>query len=411
LTAQPSSSPERPPRSEGSGLPRVEAADALLGLPAIWLRDNCRCAECRDPRSGERLTSVSDLSASVCVLAVRRIGDQIEVEFGPDRHRSVYDTRWLDQFRPAAGGRSKRPGPPGDGTRREDTAGPAAGAADGRNEDATQLWDASRIAAAFPRGSWPLYQANAAHRQACLRAVLRDGFVVLTDMPREPGAVLTVAHAAGAGRDPAGGRLIDVKVSGSSSAQAFTNGPMAPSTVVPFLGPPRRVTVLGCLNDAAEGGESALVDGFFAAARLRAEHPAAFTVLARTAVTFAPANARAELQVTRPVISLDARDRISEICFSSSYLSPVRGLPHEIVAFYDAYRSFAQLLGSPGLTLTFRLRPGDCLIFDNSRILNGRTGFTDTGQRHLQACWTDLDGLAAGLAVLEHREHNGAARH
>jgi alpha-ketoglutarate-dependent taurine dioxygenase len=29
--------------------------------------------------------------------------------------------------------------------------------------------------------------------------------------------------------------------------------------------------------------------------------------------------------------------------------------------------------------LTFRLAPGDCVVFDNTRILHARTGFASTG--------------------------------
>ena len=48
-----------------------------------------------------------------------------------------------------------------------------------------------------------------------------------------------------------------------------------------------------------------------------------------------------------------------------------------------------------------RLRPGDCLIFDNTRIRHGRTALTGAGQRLLRGCYADLDELASSLAVLE----------
>jgi gamma-butyrobetaine dioxygenase len=70
-------------------------------------------------------------------------------------------------------------------------------------------------------------------------------------------------------------------------------------------------------------------------------------------------------------------------------------------AFYAAYRRWATLLARPGRTLTLPLRPGDCLVFDNTRILHGRTAFTGAGQRLLQGCYADLGGLASSLAVLE----------
>ena len=101
MAEQADGSPERRKRSEDSRRPPGGADDPLLGLPAIWLRDNCGCAECRDPGSRARLTSITDLSERVSIAAVHRRGHRIEIEFAPDRHHSVYDARWLDQFRPA----------------------------------------------------------------------------------------------------------------------------------------------------------------------------------------------------------------------------------------------------------------------------------------------------------------------
>jgi gamma-butyrobetaine dioxygenase len=39
-------------------------------------------------------------------------------------------------------------------------------------------------------------------------------------------------------------------------------------------------------------------------------------------------------------------------------------------------------------------------VFDNTRVLHARTGFTAGGERHLQGCYADLDGAASNLAVL-----------
>ena len=64
------------------------------------------------------------------------------------------------------------------------------------------------------------------------------------------------------------------------------------------------------------------------------------------------------------------------------------------------------------------LAPGDCVIFDNTRILHGRAGFTDsggahrghTGRRRLQGCYADLDGLASAVAVLARGQSGGRGR-
>ena len=390
---------ERRERPVNSGKPTAGTGRLLFGLPAIWLRVNCSCAECLDPRTGERLVSITDIPEDTLVTTARLVGDRVEVVFGPDAHRTAFDVGWLRQFAmddDQAAGRSGDGGPGAEGP----------GAEDERTEDAKRLWSADEIARAFPQGSWPLFRAEAAHQQACLSAVMRDGFVVLRDVPREPGAVLSVAQSFGLVRETELGQVVDVRLGEQVPDQAFTSRPLIPHTAQPFRDPMPTLKLLHCLDDATAGGESILVDGFHAAASLRAHDPAAFTALTSSEVTFAFIGARAELRATRPVIGVDPRHRIREIRLNFRHMQPLRRPAGETVAFYAAYRAFADMIRYPGQMLTFRLRPGDCLILDNTRILNGRTRFVG-GKRHLQACWTDLDGLASTLALMRRPRGNG----
>jgi len=72
----------------------------------------------------------------------------------------------------------------------------------------------------------------------------------------------------------------------------------------------------------------------------------------------------------------------------------------EMHEFYAAYRMFAAILLRPSGTLRFSLAPGDCVVFDNTRILHSRTGFSAAGRRHLQGCYADIDGVESTVAVL-----------
>ena len=384
--------------------PPAGADRLLFGLPAIWLRVNCPCARCLDARTGERLVSITDVPEDTSVTAAHQVGDRVEVVFGPDEHASAFDLGWLRQFAmndDQAGGFAGRSADGGLGTE-------APGGEDERTEDAKRLWSADEIARAFPQGSWPLFRAEATHQQACLSAVMRDGFVVLRDVPREPGAVLSVAQSFGFVRETELGQVIDVHLGAKPPDQAFTSRPLIPHTSQPFRDPVPTLKLLHCLDDATVGGESTLVDGFHAAASLREKDPAAFTALTSNEVTFAYTGALAELRATRPIIGVDPRHRIREIRLNFRHLQPLRRPASETVAFYAAYRAFADMIRWPVQMLTFRLRPGDCLILDNTRILNGRTRFVG-GERHLQACWTDLDTLASRLALMRRPRTNGRA--
>jgi gamma-butyrobetaine dioxygenase len=360
-------------------MPSQATRPPLVGMPAVWLRDNCPCPLCRDPVSGQRLLHITDIPADIAVAEVVSSGGTVSVLFHPDGHRAVFDRDWLARY-----GEPARGGPP-----------------DPRTEDAKRLWSAADLGGEPPRGSWPRYLAEAGYRRACQSAILREGLLLLSDVPTEPGAVLAVAASLGYVRETNYGRLFDVRVESPPSNLAFTSLPIPPHTDNPYRDPVPTVQLLHCLHNAADGGDSGFVDGFHAAAALRAQDRAAFATLAVTPVTFGYRDATTELSATRPLISLDPQARIREIRMNPRSLQPVRLPGPRAAAFYAAYATFAELLSAAPSMLTVRLRPGDCAVFDNTRVLHARTGFARAGRRHLQGCYADLDGVESAVAVGE----------
>ena len=405
----------RPPTPTGE--PDGTGHPALRGLPAVWLRANCPCAGCRDPGSGQRLVTITDLPAEVTVTGVRAADATVEVVFGPDGHRAVFPAAWLARYGDPAGGDRTGPGRGGRAGTEQD---------DDRTEDAKRLWAAADLGGEPPQGWWPRYLADPAHRRSCLSAVLALGVIVLHDVPCEPGAVLAVARSLGYVRETNYGKLFDVRAERAPANLAFTRLPIAPHTDNPYRDPVPTVQLLHCLRGAPGGGESTFTDGFQAAAVLRSQDPAAFDCLTTTPVTFAYSDAGTELRATGPMIGLDPRGRIRQIRLNGRSLTPIRLPAAQARSFYAAYRAFAELAASPEAMVTALLAPGDCAIFDNTRVLHGRTGFTDaaaahrggthnqsTGQRHLQGCYADLDGLASAAAVLARSDggHPGHGGH
>ncbi|PYC76989.1 gamma-butyrobetaine dioxygenase [Streptomyces tateyamensis] len=360
-----------------------DAADALRA--PYWLRDNCPCADCRDPRSGQKLFQITELPTDLAVAAATELNGFLEVLWS-DGHRSRYPLPW-----PAAEPQE-----------------------DGRTERAKQLWQAADFAAGLPEARWAQYLADEAERAAVLRAVRRHGFALLRQVPTEPGQVLEVARSFGYVRETNYGELFDVRVEPDPNNLAFTSSAIAPHTDNPYRDPVPTVQLLHCLENAAQGGDSGLVDGFKAAALLRAESPADFELLVRTPVPFVFRDRDAELRADRPLISVDGRGRIREVRMNNRSIGRLELPAERAEAFYAAYRRFAAITLRPELRLEFRLDAGDCLVFDNTRLLHARTAFEDGGasraaagtgggRRHLQGCYADLDSLSSALAVLDRR--------
>ena len=104
--------------------------------------------------------------------------------------------------------------------------------------------------------------------------------------------------------------------------------------------------------------------------------PDAFALLTQTPVPFLYRSKDAELYAERPLIQLSCRGEVSAVHYNSRSIAPLRLAARDAHAFYAAYRRFAALLRDPRFHLQFRLRDGDLVVFDNQRILHGRTAFS-----------------------------------
>jgi gamma-butyrobetaine dioxygenase len=363
------------------GEPAIDAA-AVHALDPAWLRDNCQCRDCRDPASGQRLTVITDQAANVTVTDAVESPDGLHVTFGPDGHEAVFTRTWL------AGHTMAEP--------------------DARSEDAKRLWSGRDFPAGPPATPWPAYRASDAVRLRCLRELLATGFLLLTDAPVTEGTVLDVAASFGYVRETNCGRIFDVRVESGPSNLAYTSLPIGPHTDDPYRDPVPTIQLLHCLSNAASGGQTGLLDGFRAAAQLRAEDPAAFDCLSRTPVTFAYSDPTTALQANRPMIEVNPAGLIRGVRYNSRSMQAMRPRPgatpaqaaDEMREFYLAYRAYASILLRPYLSLRFDLGPGDCIVVDNTRVLHSRTGFAATGDRHLQGCYADIDGVESTVAVI-----------
>jgi gamma-butyrobetaine dioxygenase len=87
--------------------------------------------------------------------------------------------------------------------------------------------------------------------------------------------------------------------------------------------------------------------------------------------------------------------------YNNRAIRPVRLPAARCAEYYASYRKFAALLREPRLQMATRLKDGDLAIFDNRRVLHGRTGFASARHpRHLQGCYLTRDSVYSETAVL-----------
>ena len=341
----------------------------------LALRDGCPCSECRHPVSGQRLFESSRVLRTAGAVRARVSEEgSLELDWN-DGHRSSYPARWIGAE--------------------------AAAAAHGRRPSRERrLWSAD-LGDSLPEHEWPNVARSDRARLEWLRDVATFGFAVLHGVPAEPGFVEHVTGLFGAVRETNYGRVFDVSVAVGATNLADTSLPLSPHTDNPYREPTPTVQLLHCLASVVEGGETVLVDGFAAVERLRREAPDRLATLAREPIRFAYRDEHADLVADVPVVSLDPFGEVVALHLNNRSKGIPHGDPARVVFWYDAYLALVELIEGSELQVVFRLEPGDLVVFDNLRVLHGRTGFASTGTRRLQGCYADRDGVLSTLTVLE----------
>ncbi len=356
----------------------VEMAAGPVRFHALWLRDNARDEASRHGDNDQRLFDVTELADEVTAMSAEVVDGRLVVAFGPDGVTSVYDEVWLEANRY-------------DGSVTTSSGRPVSWGAAGLSVQRLPWTDRQDLEA------W----------QAITRALVRDGLAIVDGLAEGNDAEGTGATGTGVGivdvanlwgpvRETNYGEIFHVRAEANPTNLAFTPRALNVHTDNPYRRPVPGYQLLHCLVASDVGGVTVLVDGFRAAELLRDEEPGAFELLSTRSVPFRWSGNGFDLRNRGPLIEVEEggpeAGAIRAVRYNNRSAAPFDQPFDEMTAFYEAFRTFAQMLHREDLEYRFTLAPGECLVFDNERVLHGRHGEADP-ERYLQGCYLDRDWI------------------
>lgn len=349
----------------------VEMAAGPVRFHALWLRDNARGDASRDSDNDQRLFDVTELADRVTVESAEVVDDRLVVVFGPDGLTSTYGEAWLEANR---------------------YDGSVIGSS-GRSVS----WVA--VGLSVQRLPWSDRQ-DLAVWQATTRALVRDGLAIVDGLAAGDdvagAGIVDVANLWGPVRETNYGEVFHVRADTNPTNLAFTPRALNVHTDNPYRRPVPGYQLLHCLVASEVGGVTVLVDGYRAAELLRDEDPEAFALLSTRSVPFRWSGGGFDLRNRGPLIEVEEGGpevgAIRTVRYNNRSSAPFDQPFDEMAAFYEAFRTFARLLHREDLEFRFTLKPGECMVFDNERVLHGRHGEADP-ERYLQGCYLDRDWI------------------
>jgi gamma-butyrobetaine dioxygenase len=356
----------------------IHWSDGTYGeFASIWLRDNL--PEDRDSHSGQRLIDVTDLPQEARIRSATLVEADLLIDWQGEDRSSIIKLDWLYEQcgSGAVGETALHPRPWLEGAR-----------LDAKRDFAWQ--SASALA------------KDGAARREWLQRLLQQGIAFLRDVPRIDSGILDAMAPVGRVAETNYGLVFDVRAVSQPENLAYSDLGLGLHTDNPYREPVPGFQALHTLLAAPDGGDNLFADGWALAAHLRDTDPDTFAVLTRTAVPFRYQSKQADLYAERPLIGLDCSGSIVAVHYNSRSIAPLRLPVAECRAFYAAYRRFGELLRERAFQLTTRLADGELVLFDNQRILHGRTGFASARHpRHLRGCYLTRDSVYSEAALLQ----------
>ena len=355
----------------------VEWADgATSEFASIWLRDNR--SEDRDAHSGQRLVDILDVPEAPRIRAATCQAGGVRIEWDGDGAAANFSFQWLTDH--------------------------AALRAPPRPELLVRTWlEGSTLEArrAFAWERLTVLTAAPAARLAWLTRLVQDGIGFIGEVPTTAGKILDIMPLVGRVLETNYGLTFDVRCVPQPENLAYSDLGLGLHTDNPYREPVPGFQALHALLTSNEGGESLFADGLALAQHLRAIAPDAFATLTTTAVPFLYRSRDAELYAERPLIQLSVTGNVTAVHYNNRSIAPLHLTEQQTRRFYSAYRQFATLMREPRFQLRTRLQNGDLVVFDNQRVLHGRTAFSSARfPRHLQGCYLSRDSVYSEAALL-----------
>nr|XP_056707455.1 gamma-butyrobetaine dioxygenase [Euleptes europaea] len=352
--------------------------------PSVWLRDNCQCPDCFLHSAKARKLPLENLDVNIVAKNVTVTEQKKVYIIWPDNHNSEFEPEWLKKRCFSEQARTK--------------------IQDELFLSEHQYWG-SDLQLPTMTFEEVLYCDESAYKW--LVTLKKVGIVLLTGAASSQGELLKLGQRIGFLRLTFYGHTWQVQDKMDANNVAYTTEKLSFHTDYPVLQHPPGIQFLHCIKQTPTGGESEVVDGFHVANKLKERNPQAFQILTSTLVDFTDTGADYcdfSMQCKQRILDIDDRGQVVRINFNNATRDTILDIPAEKVKpFYAALKDFVNLLNSAENKYTYKMKPGEIVVFDNWRLLHGRQSYQAGTEisRHLEGAYADWDVVMSRLRILQ----------
>lgn len=254
---------------------------------------------------------------------------------------------------------------------------------------------------AIARFSQPALKADKTLVAKWIEAMLVEGVAIITDMPDSNEGLDDLVKLMGHVRPTFFGEYFDVRTHIKPTNLAYTAKALEMHTDTPAEDEAPGVQFLHCRANSVSGGQNLFLDGVAVANDLKKEFPEDFALLSGTDIPYYCEHDHYDMRSRQRVIELDQHGEVSGVTISQ-HMADIFDLPQDFLdTYYPAFCRFGRMLQSDKYLMRFRLEATECIVFDNHRIVHGRSAYSATeGDRYLRGCYADRGEMRSTYRAL-----------
>ncbi|KAL1986228.1 hypothetical protein VTN96DRAFT_6743 [Rasamsonia emersonii] len=353
-----------------------------LKYPSFWLRDNCQCLDCIHPETRQRTVDTFSIPPDVTASHISYTPDTVRIEWS-DKHESIYTYSWLKAHRY--------------GTQPDKGEG-----------QILRFRDFESVKSDYESLPSVLFENVMDKEESVLEwleQIYKWGFCLIKGVPVEPEATQALLERISFIRNTHYGGFWDFTSDLTFKDTAYTSEALGAHTDNTYFTDPARLQLFHLLSHTeGEGGATLLVDGFKAARMIQEENSNHCKTLVKCPQPFhSSGNEDVCIQPSRPTPVLERNQR-------TGMLYQVRWNNYDRAAkvdwgfryqraWYAAARHWNEIIHRPEMEIWLQLQPGTALIFDNWRMLHGRSQFT--GKRRMCGGYINNDDFVSRYRLLK----------
>ncbi|CAD6499353.1 BgTH12-03472 [Blumeria graminis f. sp. triticale] len=350
-----------------------------IRLSNLWLRDNCRCQKCLSPQTMQRAFDTFSLPNEIVPDEVSTEKEGLRILWPAsdgDRHVSFYTWDWITKN--VSSFQSKQDS----------------------KSSLYSLWT-SEIESDPPTVHHDEIMADDQGVGKWTAKIRKFGFCYVEKCPVSPEKTKRLIERISFIRETHYGGFYEFTSNLAIKDTAYTNLALPLHTDTTYFTDPAGLQMFHLLShEHGQGGISVLVDGFKAAQMLKLQSPAEYKILTQQPVhahTIGNEGCTIKPAKPFPVLNVaDSADGVEPELYQIRWNNEDRGLvsltkgnSEDVDLWYSAARNFHSLINKISMQYRVQLEPGRPLIFDNWRVLHGRTSFT--GRRKMCGAYINHD--------------------